>query len=171
MSENNNGFRGNPALKMPGTTEKVTPEEFAHRMSELDKIYNDIIYFAKNYFTIVSTDKGECLIDPYPKQAELIKAMKDKRRVIALSCRQSGKCLLPMTYIKIRNKKTNKIEKLTIGEFFNRISHFKSYQEMSDEEKQKAIRQKISCKDHDDFDELKKYSICTDYYLYLLYIE
>ena len=37
--------------------------------------------------------------------------------------------------------------------------------------KQKAIRQKISCKDHDDFDELKKYSICTDYYLYLLYIE
>ena len=171
MSENNNGFRGNPALKMPGTTEKVTPEEFAHRMSELDKIYNDIIYFAKNYFTIVSTDKGECLIDPYPKQAELIKAMKDKRRVIALSCRQSGKCVYNQTLITIRNKKTNKIEKLTIGEFFNRISHFKSYQEMSDEEKQKAIRQKISCKDHDDFDELKKYSICTDYYLYLLYIE
>ena len=171
MSENTNGFRGNPALKMPGTTEKVTPEEFAHRMSELDKIYNDIIYFAKNYFTIVSTDKGECLIDPYPKQAELIKAMKDKRRVIALSCRQSGKCLLPTTYIKIRNKKTNKIEKITIGDFFNRISHFKFYQETSDEEKQKAIRQKVSCKDYDDFDELKKYSICTDYYLYLLYIE
>ena len=138
MSENNNGFRGNPALKMPGTTEKVTPEEFAHRMSELDKIYNDIIYFAKNYFTIVSTDKGECLIDPYPKQAELIKAMKDKRRVIALSCRQSGKCIYNQALITIRNKKTNKIEKLTIGEFFNRISHFKSYQEMSDEEKTKS---------------------------------
>ena len=106
MSENNNGFRGNPALKMPGTTEKVTPEEFAHRMSELDKIYNDIIYFAKNYFTIVSTDKGECLIDPYPKQAELIKAMKDKRRVIALSCRQSGKCIYNQALITIRNKKT-----------------------------------------------------------------
>lgn len=123
MNDKNNGFRGNPNLKMAGTTEKVTPEEFTHRMSELEKIYNDIIYFARNYFTIVSTDKGECLIDPYPKQAELINAMKDKRRVIALSCRQSGKCLLPMTYIKIRNKKTNKIEEITIGEFFNRINH------------------------------------------------
>ena len=122
MSENNNGFRGNPALKMPGTTEKVTPEEFAHRMSELDKIYNDIIYFARNYFTIVSTDKGECLIDPYPKQAELIKAMKDKRRVIALSCRQSGKCVYNKALIKIRNKKTGKVEDITIGDFFNRIN-------------------------------------------------
>lgn len=124
MNDKNNGFRGNPNLKMAGTTEKVTPEEFAHRMSELEKIYNDIIYFARNYFTIVSTDKGECLIDPYPKQAELINAMKDKRRVIALSCRQSGKCLLPMTYIKIRNKKTHEIEEITIGEFFNRINRF-----------------------------------------------
>lgn len=122
MNDKNNGFRGNPNLKMAGTTEKVTPEEFTYRMNELNKIYNDIIYFAKNYFTIVSTDKGECLIDPYPKQAELINAMKDKRRVIALSCRQSGKCLLPMTYIKIRNKKNGKIEKITIGEFFNRIN-------------------------------------------------
>ena len=122
MSENNNGFRGNPALKMPGTTEKVTPEEFAHRMSELDKIYNDIIYFARNYFTIVSTDKGECLIDPYPKQAELIKAMKDQRRVIALSCRQSGKCVYNKALIKIRNKKTGKVEDITIGDFFNRIN-------------------------------------------------
>ena len=122
MNEKNSGFRGNPNLKMAGTTEKVTPEEFTHRMNELNKIYNDIIYFAKNYFTIVSTDKGECLIDPYPKQAELINAMKDKRRVIALSCRQSGKCVLPMTYIKIRNKKTNEIEEITIGKFFNRIN-------------------------------------------------
>lgn len=126
MSENNtnNGFRGNPALKMPGTTEKVTPEEFAHRMSELDKIYNDIIYFAKNYFTIVSTDKGECLIDPYPKQAELIRAMKDKRRVIALSCRQSGKCIYNEALITIRNKNTGKQEKLTISDFFNRMKQW-----------------------------------------------
>lgn len=43
---------------------------------------------------------------------------------------------------------------------------FKSYQGMSDEEKQKVIRQKGFCKDRDDFDELKKNSNCTlDYYL------
>ena len=35
MNDKNNGFRGNPNLKMAGTTEKVTPEEFAHRMSGL----------------------------------------------------------------------------------------------------------------------------------------
>ena len=124
MNDKNNGFRGNPNLKMAGTTEKVTPEEFTHRMSELEKIYNDIIYFARNYFTIVSTDKGECLIDPYPKQAELINAMKDKRRVIALSCRQSGKCIYgPSTWISIRNKHTGQCEKLTVEDFFNRIKH------------------------------------------------
>ena len=119
------GFRGNPNLKSPGTTEKVSQEEFIHRMNELDKIYNDIIYFAKNYFTIVSLDKGECIIDPYPKQVELINAMKDNRRVIALSCRQSGKCVYSETLIKIRNKKTGKIEEITISDFFNRISHAK----------------------------------------------
>lgn len=122
LNKNEKGFRGNPQLKAPGTTEKITPEEFKRRMSELDKIYKDIIYFAKNYFTIVSLDKGECLIDPYPKQAELINAMKDKRRVIALSCRQSGKCVYNKALIKIRNKKTGKVEDITIGDFFNRIS-------------------------------------------------
>ena len=54
---------------------------------------------------------------------QLIKAMKDKRRVIALSCRQSGKCVYNQTLITIRNKKTNKIEEITIGEFFERMKH------------------------------------------------
>ena len=88
------GFRGNPNLKSPGTTEKVSQEEFIYRMNELDKIYNDIIYFAKNYFTIVSLDKGECIIDPYPKQIELINAMKNNRRVICLSARQTRKVFI-----------------------------------------------------------------------------
>ena len=52
------------------------------------------------------------------------------------------------------------------GELSPWSKKFKSYQGMSDEEKQKAIRQKVFCKDRDDFDELKKNSNCTlDYYL------
>lgn len=52
------------------------------------------------------------------------------------------------------------------GELSPWSKKFKSYQGMSDEEKQKAIRQKVFCKDRDDFDELKKNSSCTlDYYL------
>ena len=48
--------------------------------------------------------------------------MKDQRRVIALSCRQSGKCVYNKALIKIRNKKTGKVEDITIGDFFNRIN-------------------------------------------------
>ena len=52
------------------------------------------------------------------------------------------------------------------GELSPWSKKFKSYQGMSDEEKQKVIRQKVFCKDRDDFDELKKNSNCTlDYYL------
>lgn len=43
---------------------------------------------------------------------------------------------------------------------------FKSYQGMSDEEKQKMIRQRVFCKDREDFDELKKNCRCTlEYYM------
>ncbi len=114
-------LRGDPNLKAPNVNEVVSITEFQHRLSELEKVHNDIIYFAKNYFYIISLDKGECLITPYPKQEELIKAMAEKRRVIALSCRQSGKCIHANSIIKIKNKKTNKIEEITINNFFNKI--------------------------------------------------
>ena len=43
---------------------------------------------------------------------------------------------------------------------------FKSYQGMTDSEKRKMIRQRVFCKDREDFDELKKNCNCTlEYYL------
>lgn len=62
-------------------------------MSELEKISKDIKYFAEHYFYIISLDEGKTLIKLYPKQEELIKSMVNNKRVIALSCRQSGKCV------------------------------------------------------------------------------
>jgi hypothetical protein len=47
--------------------------------------------------------------------------MATEKRVICLSCRQSGKCLFSGTSIKIRNKQTLEEEELTIGEFFKRF--------------------------------------------------
>ena len=47
--------------------------------------------------------------------------MVDNKRVIVLSCRQSGKCSLSSTYVTLRNKKTGKIEEITIEEFFNKF--------------------------------------------------
>ena len=43
---------------------------------------------------------------------------------------------------------------------------FKAYQGMTDNEKRKMIRQRVFCKDREDFDELKKNSNCTlEYYI------
>lgn len=43
---------------------------------------------------------------------------------------------------------------------------FKSYQGMTDSEKRKMIRQRVFCKDREDFDELKKKCNCTlEYYM------
>ena len=70
------------------------------------KISEDIIYFAKKYFYIISLDHGKCLINPYPKQEELIRKFTKYSRVITLACRQSGKCVHNQTLITIRNKKT-----------------------------------------------------------------
>lgn len=65
---------------------------------------------------------GKTLIKLYPKQEELIRAMVNNKRVIALSCRQSGKCLIGQTFLTIKNKKTGKIENITIEDFFNKFN-------------------------------------------------
>lgn len=122
-NENSEGYRGNKQLKLPNSKEYVDAQTFQFRMSELKKIYSDIKYFAENYFYIISLDQGKTLIKLYQKQEELIKTMTAKKRVICLSCRQSGKCVSPAASIKIRNKQTHEIEELTIYDFFNKIKN------------------------------------------------
>ena len=51
------GYRGNKQLKLPNASEFVDPQTFKFRMSELEKISNDISYFAEKYFHIISLDK------------------------------------------------------------------------------------------------------------------
>lgn len=87
----------------------------------MKKISNDVKYFAENYFYIISLDKGKTLIKLYKKQEDLIKTMVNKKRVICLSCRQSGKCFCSDMLIKIRNKRTGKIEEISIKNFFERM--------------------------------------------------
>jgi len=76
----------------------------------MQKIANDIIYFAKKYFYIISLDYGKCLINPYPKQEELIRKFTKYSRVITLACRQSGKStsysLYVLWYIIINHDKS-----------------------------------------------------------------
>ena len=51
----------------------------------------------------------------------MIRSMADEQRVVCLSCRQSGKCLCSDININIKNKKTGKIEEITIKDFFERF--------------------------------------------------
>lgn len=53
----NNGYRGNKQLKLPNSSEYVDPQTFEFRMKELEKIANDITYFAEKYFYIISLDE------------------------------------------------------------------------------------------------------------------
>ena len=87
----------------------------------MKNIIADPIYFAEKYFYIISLDHGKQLIKVYPKQAEMIRAMANEQRVITLSCRQSGKCVYGDSKINIKNKKTGKIEEITIKDFFERF--------------------------------------------------
>jgi hypothetical protein len=65
---------------------------------------------------------GKTIIKLYPKQEELVRTMATKKRVICLSCRQSGKCVDKNTKITVKNKQTDEIEEITIGDFYNKIS-------------------------------------------------
>ena len=78
-------------------------------------------FLPKNIFILLVWIIGKQLIKVYPKQAEMIRAMANEQRVICLSCRQSGKCLFSDTMISIKNKKSGKIEEISIGEFFKRF--------------------------------------------------
>ena len=78
-------------------------------------------FLPKNIFILLVWIIGKQLIKVYPKQAEMIRAMANEQRVICLSCRQSGKCLSSDTIISIKNKKSGKIEEISIGEFFKRF--------------------------------------------------
>lgn len=117
------GVRGNENLKAPEEKEYVSQEVMDKRFKEYEKICDDISYFAQKYFYIVNQDTGKGLIKLYPKQQELLEGMTKYKRVICLACRQCGKCFHSQSLMTIRNKKTGKIEEITVENFFNRFKN------------------------------------------------
>ena len=78
-------------LKLAGVTEEVTREEARKRAIELAKCYNDIDYFAENYFYIINQEGFKVKIKLFPKQREFLHKIRDNNRVINCSARQSCK--------------------------------------------------------------------------------
>jgi len=78
------GLTENSSVPLPYDTHLFKSQEYL-------KCMMDPIYFAENYYTIVSLDKGQHIIKTYPKQAELINTMINDDRVVVLAARQTGK--------------------------------------------------------------------------------
>ena len=62
-------------------------------IGELKKCKEDIIYFAENFFYIVSLDRGKEKIQLYEAQKRVLRSFVSERNVIVCSSRQIGKAL------------------------------------------------------------------------------
>lgn len=107
-------YRDNPSLKRVG----VHHEFEQWQKEELLKCKEDPIYFIRNYVKIISLDEGIILFNMHDYQEEMVRAFHENRFSIVRIGRQSGKCLKNKTILKLRNKKTNQIQDVTIGEFY-----------------------------------------------------
>jgi len=131
--ENSITVRNNDNLKSANAVEFVDKKEFRRRTIEILKCTRDPIYFAQKYFTIIGPTKekdkdgkqitGKHIIKLYRKQRQLIRTMCEQDRVVVLASRQVGKCLLHSNIIKVKNKRTGKIENITIGKFHEKIKN------------------------------------------------
>lgn len=96
-------------------------EEFEEMILEIAKCKRDIVYFAEHYYRVINLDKGLHIIKLYDVQKEFLRYLVDNNKVICVSGRQQGKCVYRDTLITVRNKKTGKIEQISIKDFYDRI--------------------------------------------------
>ena len=111
------GIAYNEFVKRPGELIDYSPE----MIEELRKCKNDIFHFLQ-YVKIKTLDEGLVTFTPYEFQQNIINLFQKQRRIATMCPRQSGKCVYFDTKIKIRNKKTNIEEEITLEEFFNKFS-------------------------------------------------
>jgi hypothetical protein len=82
-------YRGSKHVPVAGAQYEFT----ADMISELKKCKEDIIYFAENFFYIVSLDRGKEKIELYEAQKRVLRSFVAERNVIVCSSRQIGKAL------------------------------------------------------------------------------
>ena len=131
-----NGIQELASIKKAGEKEILTPQQFKELAKEVKRCRNDVLYFCRKYFMIVSLKDGLTHLTPYPKQEQLLKFIQDNNRAIVCASRQVGKCVQQNSTITIRNKITGVEETITIEEFFNRVS---SDSEQNREEPQESV--------------------------------
>jgi hypothetical protein len=106
-------YLGNPQLKKSNVKLNFTQEQIEEYM----RCSEDPEYFVTNYCYIQTLDHGLIKFDLYECQKKKIKVIHENRKVIVMEGRQQGKCVLGKTLINIKNKKTNQVYTLSIGDF------------------------------------------------------
>lgn len=78
--------------------------EWSKEMVEAyERCKTDIIFFAENFFTIITKSK-RIKIPLRDYQKKFLNDAMNHKRILALQSRQSGKCLSPDTKVKVRLK-------------------------------------------------------------------
>ena len=118
-------YQGNVKLRKEGEVVEYTQD----MIQEYTRCAEDIIYFAEKYFWITTIDHGRIKIqfNGWDFQKKLLKAFVEvpdnKKHLILMMSRQSGKCFFKDTEIKIRNKKTGIVEITTIGKIYEKVKN------------------------------------------------
>jgi len=107
-------YNGNTKLKKAGVRQVMTVFE----QQEFVKCKFDVIYFIKNYVQIISLDEGVVPFHLFPYQEKMIRHMENNRFSIFMTSRQMGKCLSPLSMVRVRNKLTGETRDTTIGDFY-----------------------------------------------------
>ena len=105
-------------VKKANVVEQVSKDVYKQRLQCLARSMKDIVWWAENFFRIITLDKGLTTIKLYPKQKELLQHIVDSTRICTLASRQTGKCVFKDTKITVRNKMTGEIQEITLEDFY-----------------------------------------------------
>jgi hypothetical protein len=109
-------YRGDKGLPTADSKYEWTPD----MILALQRCQTDIKYFAENFFTIVDlSDGGKRKHIPLRKyQTKFLESMMNEKRLLLLTCRQSGKCLSVDTQVVMKFKPINLKVKMKVGTYF-----------------------------------------------------
>lgn len=115
------GYKGNENLKPVNTDIEWTDE----LLDEYARCALDPIYFTEKYVKIDNLDNGLVDFTLRDYQYRMIDSIINNRYTIFCTARQIGKCCHYDSKIKIKNKRSGKIEEISIGDFYERLNEKK----------------------------------------------
>ena len=94
MDKNKQIYMNNPNLPSKGSLFEYTPAQ----IKQLKKASKNLLYFAENFFHIISLDEGKQKIKLHSAQKRALRKMRDNRFFILLASRQIGKTTMMTIY-------------------------------------------------------------------------